>query len=204
MNIITDLFNDSIINALGWSLFHTLWQGIILAFITGVLIYILRYKSAQIRYLISFLSLVLIVGLSVFHFIHNYDASIQESAYLTNELSTTEIQKQDPVIIDFNNSNENILWSNLTGFQAKIKNITAYFPFIVRFWILGIFIFLLKLVFSYVYTNRLKRSKTINIPERWTKQFERIKEILQINKTIRYIESNLIKTPIKFQEVFMV
>ena len=38
MHTITDLFSEKLITALGWNIFHILWQGFLVAVILGVLL----------------------------------------------------------------------------------------------------------------------------------------------------------------------
>ena len=45
--MIEQLFSPQVIQALGWTLVHTLWQGALFALMTGVLLLALRKFSAQ-------------------------------------------------------------------------------------------------------------------------------------------------------------
>ena len=195
MEILTDLFSDNIISALGWSLFNILWQGFLLACITGITLYIFRRKSAQIRYLISVASLLLIVGLSVFNFHNNYETNFST---VTNSILVSQIKDTEDInIINLNNSNIDLNYSGLLiTAKDKLKEIDKYFPIIVNVWLIGVFLFILKFFFSYLYTNRLKRIKSNGINKIWLNKFKKIEQKLQLKKGVKYIESTLVKIPL--------
>lgn len=199
MKILTDIVNDNVINALGWTLFHTLWQGFILAFVLGIILFILRYKSSNLRYIISLFSLTLIVGLSIFNFTNNYSSkSMNKIQGKKSELKAANSQEDKTLFIDISNqvSEDNVL-RNISGLELKnkLEGISKYFPTIVYLWLIGIIIFQLKFLISYFYVNRLKRTNTGTVSNFWQIRFERIRKKLKLSKAVQFLESNLIKTP---------
>ncbi|MBU8892887.1 MAG: M48 family metalloprotease [Bacteroidales bacterium] len=195
MNILTDLLSENVVSALGWSIFHILWQGFLIALMLNIILRILRGKSAQIRYLTALLSLFLTVGLSVFNFTNNYDNSISNDIE-SNEVLISETKKS-VLIIDYNNSNFDLIRTGIvSGLNDNLKRIDKYFPVIVNIWFIGIIIYIFKFIFSYLYTNRLKKVKVRNLSKNWLNRFEKIEEKLIIKKTVCYIESQLVKIPL--------
>ena len=194
MEILTDLFSDNVISALGWSLFNILWQGFLVAFIIGITLHIFRKKSAQIRYLISVASLLLIVGLSVFNFYNNYETNLST---INNSIQVSQINyTEDLNILNPNNSNIDLSYTDIiTTAKDKLKKIDKYFPVIVNIWLIGVLFFIMKFIFSYLYTNRLKRIKSNSITEIWLNKFEKIEQKLQLKKGVKYIESTIVKIP---------
>ena len=188
------LFNDNIINALGWSLFHTLWQGIILAVFIGVILHLLRHKSSQIRYFISVSTIFIIVGLSVYHFIHHFDNSFITADDYSEQIGITTISESQFVdLSDLNAHNKKQISLNLV--VSKVQKISKYFPVIVKFWLIGILFFLVKFIVGYFYTQRLRTHGIWTLSENWIQKFEKIKSNLKISKKIQYLESQVVRIP---------
>jgi len=192
MNLFAGFLNEQTINALGWNLFHIIWQGFLLAFILAVILQFLKNKSAQIRYLVAYLSLFLLVALSVYNFSNNLNR-------------TTNITSHE--IID--NGNFELDDKNLTGFsnteslnpmfdqlKTKIKKIDKYFPLIVNLWLFGVLISILKFILGFLYTQKLKNNYIQEISGIWHKKFKCLQAQLKVNKVIRYLESGLVKSPV--------
>jgi len=194
MKTLTNLLGDHVISALGWSLFHILWQGFLVALIIGISLYMFRKKSAQIRYLISVTSLLLIVGLSVFNFYNNYKPDLNTNLNFTNTEKTDNTKSGK--IINISNYNVDISYNELfKRTKNYFEKIDVYFPLIVNIWMLGVFVFILKFMLSYLYTNRLKRLKSNQLPEKWIKIFNELEKKLKLKQRIKYIESTIAKIP---------
>lgn len=194
MNILSELLNDSIIKALGWNIFNILWQGFIIAIILSLVLRIFKGKSSQLRYLISMISLLLIMGFSIFNFFNNYDKNISNTiSYIDNN----QANESNLLLVDFNDIkiNESSI-ELITLFKDQLTSVDKYFPLIVNVWILGVFIFILKFIFSFFYTNRLRKINTQSISEEWLDKFLKLQEQLRINRTVNYIESHLVKIPL--------
>ena len=84
MNLVQNFFHESVINALGWTLIHSVWQIAFIGITLKISLTIFRKKTAEFRYLLSVISLSAIVLLSVFTFTKIYltDDSSAESLFL--------------------------------------------------------------------------------------------------------------------------
>ncbi len=192
MKLFSEFLSDHLVNALGWSLFHILWQGFVIAIFLGLLLWILRNKAAQIRYLIAFSSLLIFVGLTVFNFSNNFNNGLSEQEFKDNqnqkinEFLLIELKAENAAIV----SNQFI-----SGIKNELTKIDKHFPVVVNVWIIGLFVFILKLILGFIYSNRLKFINTNEVCEKWIQRFQTIQHYMKVNRTIRYIESNLIKVP---------
>jgi bla regulator protein blaR1 len=196
MRILSDLLNESIVNAFGWTIFHILWQGTLIALFTGLLLRILNRKSSQLRYLITLCSLLLVVGLSVFNFVNNYEkkgfALNQDLVFSNETVSSHELPLRVFSNLDTKISETGILKSIFNG----INNLSGYFPLIVSLWFIGVGLFLIRFIFSYLFTSRLRTVGIIDIQDEWLQKFNEIGNKLHVKRTVRFIESTLIKVPI--------
>jgi len=56
-----DLVSIPLFQAIGWTLIHSLWQGALLALLAAVMLRLARHQSAELRYVISFCTLALLL-----------------------------------------------------------------------------------------------------------------------------------------------
>lgn len=192
MNALIDFFGYKLINALGWSIFHILWQGVILVLFLGLFLRLLRNKSSNVRYFIAVIGLVAIVGLSVMNFVQNYEKSAN---IYTKPTHYEKISNN--VLFDFSDTENNFYTlSRYDDIKNIVLKVDKYFPFMVNLWILGVVIFTLKFILGFLYTVRLKNAKTNLVPNQWIKRFQTIQNKLGIHKSITYLESYIIKIPV--------
>jgi len=197
MRIISDLLNENIVNAIGWTIFHILWQGFVLAFLISLLLRILNHKSSQIRYLISLSSLVIIVGLSILNFTSNYDTLdlVKDNQDFIQTNKT--LGSLDSPFTAFDNLDKEVTTSAIIkNLFRKIDTLSAYFPSIVSLWFVGVLVFLIRFIFSFLYTSRLRTTGVSNIQSENMQIFNNIKNNLHVKRTVRFIESTLIKVPV--------
>lgn len=92
---------NALVEALGWSLLHLLWQGIVIAFLLGGVLQLLRKRSPQARYLASGISFLLVlVALGVTLGLHWPEASEkQDAAESAPELEAPPLGEESPVVI---------------------------------------------------------------------------------------------------------
>ena len=65
MLILQDILSQEIVQRLGWTLLHFIWQAAAVALILTILLRVLRKCTANLRYIIACLALVLIILLPV-------------------------------------------------------------------------------------------------------------------------------------------
>ncbi len=62
MTSLASLVDPTLVERLGWTLVHSLWQGVLIAAVSGILFFALRNARAQTRYLAACASLLLVVA----------------------------------------------------------------------------------------------------------------------------------------------
>ena len=65
MGLVSNLFSDTMIRVIGWTLVHSLWQGALIALLGFLLLMVFRKSSANTRYLIGVSLLLLMFILSM-------------------------------------------------------------------------------------------------------------------------------------------
>ena len=197
MKWIQETLSQEFINAIGWTLIHSIWQGAIIALGFGVLLWILHRHSARLRYLSALSALLLMLVVSVltfFYFLEPASEPTEISATFAGQEAghLSVVTHDEPVSVHFV---ENASFSSV-GFWAEI---TAYFhrhlPMIVVIWLMGVLLLLLRLVGGIAYVQRLKNYRTHAVAENWKRKLASLAHRLQVSKPVRLMESAIIKTP---------
>ena len=92
-NIVTP-FSHALQYALGWMVIHSLWQAMAIALITGILMLLLRKKSAQIRYIVANIALLSVLLSAVFTFTYYYKSEKNAQATALNGLTISSNENQ--------------------------------------------------------------------------------------------------------------
>lgn len=176
--------NENFINALSWTLIHSLWQGLLFA-AAGALVLIMTTKaSARLRYniLCSLLCLFVLVTITTFFL------QIQILSEHTVIGHTAEQVGQV----------KNILLKNVISVDF-IKTVTS---FIDRnaFWIaVGWLVFFCLKCFGvfrqFGELHKLIHYRTGPVPEEWMNRFTVLKEQLGIRQVVAFMESPLAAVP---------
>lgn len=199
MKWIQETLSQELINAMGWTLIHSIWQGGLIALGLGILFWILHRHPAQVRYLSALSALFLMFITSVgtfFYFLDPSTAEVPLSASAANlELLYTPIEAQAEVV-----SPQILENASASGANPDMwSEITAYFhrhlPMIVVIWLMGVLLLLLKLIGGIAYVQRLKNYRTSPVAESWRRKLDKLARRLQVSKPVRLVESAIVKTP---------
>lgn len=171
---------NNLIKALGWSIFHSLWQGAILYALLFAVLMTLPKLSAKLKHNLAFGSLLLMFASFCFTF------------YSVFERPLTEAEKQlSNAFISQSNLQELSLMSSNTFLKAE-----AWFPLLTGFYVLGISIQLLVLLSGYQKLKTLKKSNTVTVPTEWSVVFDTILAQLNIHKPIKFFLSAKVNVPL--------
>ncbi len=206
----TSIFiNSKIIENLGWTLLHSLWQIALVAFVLFVLLKILRGVSVNARYWISVFALVFAVSIPAFTF---YQLNKTSSAsFSNNEISNAKnsntfekpffTPENSALQIENQTGSANI---KTVGFFYSVKNLQNEFsknisfalPFLVGFWFVGILIFGFRLIGGF-WQLHIFKTREISLPhKKWQSRFSTLCEQLNIRQHVKLFTSNFVETPI--------
>ncbi|MEY4539999.1 MAG: hypothetical protein RLZZ306_1756 [Bacteroidota bacterium] len=166
--------------ALGWTLLHSLWQGIML-----VILYfgISRFlKSAEIKYRLGIGAMIAQFGLAIGTFMYVGDFKNNNEIIAKNALhyiSTKNISPKEISVIDF-----------IQLFFASNINL------IVQIWLIGIALFFVKLILDVWSVNRLKNTGLKSVNYKTLEKFNELILKLKITRKIEIFESNQTVSPV--------
>lgn len=184
------LSND-IIRATGWTLIHSLWQGLVLALVAGILILFTRKARPALRYNIFTLLFFLLVGSALCTFFYELcqpaapaatvmpgEAFVPAEAVAEPQAAGLEPAQGEPV------------------FTARFA---AYFnehaPLLVMLWFIVFVARSLWLFGGLVYVQRIRHYKTSAPGALLVSKMEELSRRLRLNSKVQLLESAMIKVP---------
>ena len=181
-------FSQNLDYALGWMVIHSLWQATLIAFITGALNIALRKKTARLRYIVSNVSLFMVLAMSIATFCYHYDFNKEARDIVFIETQATA----QPITIQ--QYNDSVLQAPLS-IEAFKDYFNHNLPLIVTIWVLGVALFILKLLGSMSYIYYLKSRLNFPTDEYWNDMMHRLANKAGIKKSIELVESAIVRTP---------
>ncbi|MGC2237505.1 MAG: M56 family metallopeptidase [Pyrinomonadaceae bacterium] len=201
--------NSTLIENLGWTLLHSLWQIALIAFILFLLLRVLHKFSANARYLVSVFALAFALVLPVVTFVQISSSS--NSNLLSDEYSAANNAREKdknlrraenfPVFTEAKTQaavaeSENVFPSIEHIQNFFDKNLSVFLPFVVAFWFFGVALFAFRLAGG-VWQLHQYKTKEIDAPDtQWQEKFAVLCEKLKIKRNVKLLQSNLVETPI--------
>lgn len=200
MNNMFSFFSKEITEAIGWTLFHSVWQFALIAIILSVVLFFFGKLSAKTRYVISMISLLFVVLSSVLTFSNTYRKTLEKE-----ELARQIRANPQLVVESFKKAIQETTEKNNESFftpQFKVKWIVfkSYFqrnfPLILTIWMIGILFLILRFAGGLIYTNRLKYRHTAPLPSSFDDFVQKLLYRFNINKDIKFLQSFALKVPL--------
>jgi len=179
------MFSSSWIEALGWTLLHSLWQSLFCLLFVLVLLRCLPSRLSVIRYTIATANLFLIFIASIATFIY-----LNNSAPSISNESVTALQYPVSYSTTGVENNFFVLQLNLLAsfFQTNLQ-------LIVLAWGIGASLFSLRVIGGWWSLKKIKAS-AVPANDAWSQKVQSLAEGLGIGKIIALGESALIQAPV--------
>jgi bla regulator protein blaR1 len=186
MKTIPDLFSTHSIAALGWMLVHALWQSTLLVMLAAVTLYLLRKRSAQLRYLsaVAFLSLQVLASIATFTYYLGQLRPSPITGYRTlqNNLISQAVEIR-PVAYSI-------------SFEVKIQIwLASHMQELVVCWLIGAAILLIRFAGGWLITERLRWQSSVVMDREWRARFGVMLAKMNIARSIEFRQSARIVTP---------
>ncbi len=182
------LFTDEVMQALCWTLIHSLWQGLIAAVVAGIVIVLTKKSGSILRYNLLAALFLLFVVTACFTFagqLHSTGTSNRtERVILSNAGQTGDV-----ILSPVNSMYEN-------NFTSRFVNyFNAHASLIVAIWFIILSAHFVKLLANAGYIQRVKHYKTHLPSEYWQSKIRELAHRLHIKKRVALLESEIIKVP---------
>lgn len=176
---------NMILQALGWTVVHAIWQGAVIATLIAVVFSLLPREAAAIRYKLAYAGLIGMVVWSVWTFGSELNQpeqlTIVYENHLHHETTTITIEGLAPL---------NSSW--LASFKNQVVD---YIPWVAFLWVLGALFFSLRWIGSFVFIRRLRQqSRSVNHPL-WQQKVDKITAYFGFGRKVHLMISERIFSP---------
>lgn len=177
------------VNALGLTLFHSIWVGLILALLTSAVIIFTRQNTASVRYNLLTTLLCLFVGTMGYIF------------YGALELETIEQTKIGSVLLDIVTAKtiEPDQMASINPVLTGVDNLMSlWFSYSNQIVFLWFFVICIKGIKLFANLNTIQHLKTTQIFEAgkyWENKVYELSKKLEIAEKVRILQSGLAKVP---------
>ncbi|MFO7257530.1 MAG: M56 family metallopeptidase [Bacteroidota bacterium] len=183
MNTLFSTFTHPLAEAIGWTLLHSLWQGLVVVLLAKLALHWIPSNRPNVRYAVALSGLALIVICSVVTLslsLPDQQDTRSTTAYYHAVIAPVVKSPSSPAPATF--------------IREAAHSIEAQMPTILALWMTGVLLFTLRLAFGWAYITRL-RATAVPVSEPWSGLLEDIKGELGIKTAILLAESNRITVP---------
>ncbi len=184
------LFNDQIIQALCWSLIHSLWQGLLLAIISGMVILATKRSSPVVRYNCLSVLFLLFVLVTCFTFAR------QMQLFSINNVAPVHVFKNTEQLLKGNSIPTTDVVAQKTNLEIFVTYFNEHASLIVAIWFIILSAQLIKLIANAGYVQRIKHYKTHASTPYWKRRMQALAEQLQIKQRVLLLQSEIVKVPV--------
>ncbi len=205
MMALEDILSQEIVQKLGWTLLHFVWQAAVAALLLSVLLRVLRKSAANLRYVLACLTLGLIVLLPVvtLHLVPisaSYPTALVEPAPVPSVLPMEETKQvpvaEMPVLEKPVQLVENVaITPKVSWKQRTVELLEPALPYIVSGWLVGVFGLSLWHLGGWTQMQRLRRRMVKQIGPPWQSKLKELAKLLGIRRIVQLMESALVRVP---------
>ena len=177
--------------ALGISVWQTLWQGFIVGAVLYLILKIIPNSKPDVRYFSAYCALVIIFFLFIANLIHYVPENLELKNRTAGE--TIEIQTHNEKTTTFQTTS---FWEN--GISNTIDFVYNHSRWISFIWFSGVMISYIRLIVSLSYLKRLRKSPFAEPPDSWKKRMVRLSEIAGVAIAPALMISDKIHSPITY------
>lgn len=181
MKVISGFITGLPLEAIGWTLLHSLWQSLLIAGIVATASFVLRRHSAVIRYSIAVAAMLFQVLLSFATFMYRLPHT-QQKIHFEGGLSA-------PVYA----GNVKL---GLVAANTYTTVVNQHLDLIVMLWMLGVFVLAFRNIAGLFYIQRLRPAAIPLEGSEWRDKIKELSEKIGIRKWVSFAESNAVKAPI--------
>lgn len=179
---IPDFLSSSVAEALGWTLVHSLWQGLIITGIVALLLKIIPSPASGYRYSVALAGLLILVAAIGITFTQVYTTEDIPTATYT----LTSSPDYNYHIID--NTPDSLVVTIRQFMDANMK-------WLIAFWFAGAVFFLLRVAGGGIYVSMLRR-ESFAMADEWNARIQSLAAQLNIQRSITLAQSARIHAPI--------
>jgi bla regulator protein BlaR1 len=185
----TQLVPDIILRAVCWTLLHSLWQGLLVAVLAGIIMVLTKKSSSSLRYNLLCGLLFLFLAASGYTFYRQLPSTASSAVTTGAPAATT------PASVVFT------LTPAVTAVaQSRIDSLIQYFnahaALIVLVWFITFLGRFVRMLSGLVYSQRIRHYQTSGASPAWQERLQELLKKVRITRPVLLLESALVKSPV--------
>jgi beta-lactamase regulating signal transducer with metallopeptidase domain len=196
MTAFQNILSQEIVQRIGWTLVHFIWQGTAIAFVVAIVLAFLRNKSSNFRYATAFIALILmaVAPLITYKMINIPTASAPASPIIVQNqklviLKEVKVNAQPSI-------NQNSPEPVKSSFIDKLINETeSILPHIVICWLAGVFILSIWHLGGWTQLQKLRKKMVSPVSDEIKSKVAQLSNLLGIQKAVNIFQSILVNAP---------
>ncbi len=189
LSFMIELFTGKTVQALCWTLVHSLWLGLLLAAVAGIIILSTRRSCAALRYNLLTAFFLFFSAAIVITFCLQLNNAFEKKQSLSVVTGTTISEKKIPV------TPAEIELGNTTVTNAVVSFLNEYSTVIVFVWLLIIAFRFAGLISGLYNIHKIKNRQITDPGEYWNDRLQSLAARLEIKKKVRMFQSGIAKIP---------
>lgn len=179
MNTLSDFFTHPVIQAIGWALLHSIWQGLLIVLLLKLILSLIPTHKSTLRYGVS------LAGL----------AAIPLAGFVTVGLLLPQMSPAAPLMpVMFPHPTAAPTGGSASLFFQVTTYIENQMPFILSAWIAGVLVCSLRLAAGWMYLSHLT-STAQPVDGYWQELTSALARQLAVRRDIRLAESGRMDSP---------
>lgn len=189
MSYFSSFWASEFIRAFGWTLLHSLWQGLAIFILAALSMVFLRKSTPKARYnvLYSFLALIPVAFIVTFFIIYPPEQS------LTGTPSLTALTRWDSVPVTGSPTAD---WQSHSLYSTLLTFLDHNTPWMFVLWLGGFMILLMRFTGSLAYLYRLRRKGLVEVSKDWKRLADRLAKQIGLEKAVHVAESTHVRVPV--------
>ena len=198
MTAINEMLQQPFGQAIGWALLQFVWQGTLIALMTGGLLTALRRSGPDVRYVVSTIALALMLTVPVV-------TVVQAVETMTSSAPVPEGQRQAPAAATASSDAEPAAPPSVSSAPAPEAapalaipvswSVDEWLPVFVSVWLAGVVLLTLRLFSGWLWVQRMKSHGARPAPEALQSAARRLMRQLHIGRGVRLLESTNVAVP---------
>ncbi len=190
--LLTGRFVDHLIHALCWTLLHSIWQGLLLALLTGLLLFFTRNTGAALRYNCLTVLFFLFTGITGYQFI--YQLTVAAPVYMNTAAVQHVAGAADPTAGLNGFTLATVQQPALTDLVTRFLN--QYACTIVYIWFSLFILKCLHMLMGLLRLKQIRHNAADTLPQQWQRQVKQLAQRLALHMPVPLLESVHIKSPV--------
>ena len=185
------LLNNETMQAICWTLIHSLWQGLLLAVLAGLVIMLTKKSSSVLRYNLLSVLFFLFVATACATFVRQYHLASVNDFVSNIQVGSSASEIHNVNVYPINNAAV-----EKSYIETFINYFNEHASLIVMIWFIVLSAQFVQLIANAGYVQRIRHYKTHAPSEYWNARMLELAERLHIKQKILLLQSEIVKVPV--------